>query len=139
MTDPLNLDPRLAAIHAAEYPRFSEAEMARRRALLVRAMEKAGVDHLLVCGEQRSGTGVAWLTSWPATVEACDRRSAELRSYVEWYNHWPLPELARQRGARGAPGYGQRIADQGTRRGVGLMGALGAKCGKPGAFGRWSI
>ncbi|TMG69246.1 MAG: hypothetical protein E6H80_13625 [Betaproteobacteria bacterium] len=67
---PLNLDPRLAAIHSAEYPRFSDAEMARRRAMLVRVMEESGVDHLLMCGEQRAGTGVAWLTSWPATVEA---------------------------------------------------------------------
>ncbi len=29
------LDARLAAIHAAEYPRFSDAEMERRRAALV--------------------------------------------------------------------------------------------------------
>src|SRR5207253_2773377 len=67
MPGPLNLDARLAAIHAAEYPRFSDAEMARRRSSLARVMEEAEVDHLLMCGEQRAGTGVAWLTSWPAT------------------------------------------------------------------------
>src|ERR1044072_3921152 len=38
MPGPLNLDARLAAIHAAEYPRFSDAEMARRRAALARVM-----------------------------------------------------------------------------------------------------
>ena len=68
MPDELKLDPRLAAIHAAEYPRFSDAEMARRRAALARVMAEAEVDHLLVCGEQRAGTGVAWLTDWPTTV-----------------------------------------------------------------------
>ncbi len=67
MPIPLRLEPKLAAIHAAEYPRFSDGEMARRRAALFGVMEQAGVDHLLVCGEQRAGTGVAWLTSWPAT------------------------------------------------------------------------
>ncbi|HEX9224671.1 MAG TPA: hypothetical protein VF860_15180, partial [Candidatus Acidoferrales bacterium] len=70
MPGPLNLDSRLAAIHAAEYPRFSDAEMARRRSALARVMEEAEVDHLLMCGEQRAGTGVGWLTSWPTTVEA---------------------------------------------------------------------
>lgn len=66
----LKLAPRLVAIHAQEYPRFSGAEMARRRAAVAHVMEEAGVDHLLVSGEQRTGTGVVWLTGWPATVEA---------------------------------------------------------------------
>jgi len=48
MSGPLNLGPRLAAIQAAEYPRFSDAEMARRRAAFLRTMEEAGVDHLIV-------------------------------------------------------------------------------------------
>src|SRR5207247_10823895 len=92
MPGPLNLDARLAAIHAAEYPRFSDAEMARRRAALARVMEEAEVDHLLMCGEQRAGTGVAWLTSWPATVEAYAivAPGEPQLMYVEWYNHWPL-------------------------------------------------
>src|SRR5689334_10621578 len=93
-----SLDPALAAIHAAEYPRFSDAEMARRRAALHCVMQGAGVDHLLVCGEQRAGTGVGWLTSWPTTVEAyaiVAPGEAQLM-HVEWYNHWPLArKLAR--------------------------------------------
>src|SRR5437660_12207491 len=103
MPGPLNLDARLAAIHAAEYPRFSDAEMARRRSALARVMEAAGVDHLLMCGEQRAGTGVAWLTSWPATVEAYAIVAPGQPQvlYLEWYNHCPLaPKLARDGAVR---------------------------------------
>jgi len=138
MPGPLNLDARLAAIHAAEYPRFSDAEMARRRAALARVMEEAEVDHLLVCGKQRAGTGVAWLTSWPATVEAYAivAPGEPQVMYVEWYNHWPLAKkLARDTEVRWGEhrGIDKAIADlkaRGARR-VGLMGALGlSKCRK---------
>src|SRR4051812_7028579 len=90
-----HLEPRLAAIHAAEYPRFSDAEMARRRAALERVMREADVDHLLVCGEQRAGTGVGWLTSWSATTEAIVIVAPPERQVMvmEWYNHWPLAKL----------------------------------------------
>jgi Xaa-Pro aminopeptidase len=144
MRVPLNLDPRLAAIHAAEYPRFSDAEMARRRAMLARVMDEAGVDHLLMCGEQRAGTGVAWLTSWPATVEAYAIVAPKEPQvmYVEWYNHWPLArKLARDTEVRWGEhrGIDKLIADlraRGAKR-VGLIGALGlAKCRKlEAAFG----
>jgi Xaa-Pro aminopeptidase len=140
----LRLDPRLAAIHAAEYPRFSDAEMARRRAALARVMERAEVDQLLMCGEQRAGTGVAWLTCWPATVEAYAivAPGEPQVMYVEWYNHWPLArKLARDTEVRWGEhqGIDKVIADLRTRgaRRVGLMGALGyAKCRKlEAAFG----
>jgi Xaa-Pro dipeptidase len=140
----LRLAPRLAEIHAQEYPRFSAGEMARRRAALADVMEEAGVDHLLVCGEQRAGTGVAWLTSWPATVEAyviVAPREPQLM-YVEWYNHWPLAKkLARDTEVRWGEhrGIDRVIADlrsRGAKR-IGLMGTLGyAKCRKiEAAFG----
>ena len=131
MPIPLDLDPNLAAIHAAEYPRFSDAEMARRRAALARVMEEAGVDHLLMCGEQRAGTGVGWLTSWPTTVEAyvivAPREPQAM--VVEWYNHWPLArKLARDTEVRWGEhrGFDKVIADlkaRGAKR-VGVMGAL---------------
>src|SRR5256886_138394 len=132
MPGPLNLDARLAAIHAAEYPRFSDAEMARRRAALARFSEEAWVYHLLMCGEQRAGTGVAWLTSWPATVEAYAivAPGEPQVMYVEWYNHWPLArKLARDTEVRWGEhrGIDKAIADlkaRGAER-VGLMGALG--------------
>src|SRR6266705_1286599 len=138
MPGPLNLDARLAAIHAAEYPRFSDAEMARRRSALARVMDEAEVDHLLMCGEQRAGTGVAWLTSWPATVEAYAivAPGEPQLMYVEWYNHWPLArKLARDTEVRWGEhrGIDKLIADlraRGAKR-VGLMGARGlSKCRK---------
>jgi Xaa-Pro aminopeptidase len=134
----LSLDSALAAIQAAEYPRFSDAEMARRRAALLRVMEEAGVDHLLVCGEQRAGTGVAWLTSWPATVEAYAivAPGEPQLMFVEWYNHWPLArKLARDTEVRWGEhrGFDKVLAElkaRGARR-VGVMGALAySRCSK---------
>jgi Xaa-Pro dipeptidase len=137
MGEELKLDPRLAAIHAQEYPRFSDAEMARRRTALARVMAEADVDHLLVCGEQRAGTGVAWLTGWPTTVEAyviVSSREPQVM-YVEWYNHWPLArKLARDTEVRWGEhqGIDKVITDlraRGAKR-IGLMGALGYTKGK---------
>jgi Xaa-Pro dipeptidase len=138
------LEPRLAEIHAAEYPRFSDAEMARRRAALARVMEEAGVDHLLMCGEQRTGTGVGWLTGWPTTTEAiviAAPRAPQVM-VMEWYNHWPLAKiLARDTEVRWGEhrGVDKVIAElkaRGAKR-VGFMGFLGyGKCKKlEAAFG----
>jgi len=144
MPIPLDLAPDLAAIHAAEYPRFSDAEMARRRAALARAMEQAGVDHLLMCGEQRAGSGVGWLTSWPTTVEAyviVEPREPQVM-YMEWYNHWPLArKLARDTEVRWGEhrGFDKVLADLKTRgaKRIGVMGALAySRCRKlEAAFG----
>ena len=137
MSNSPKIEPRLAAILDAEYPRFSDAEMARRRGALSRVMESAEVDHLLVCGEQRAGTGVAWLTGWPATFEAyvIVAPGEPQIMYVELYNHWPLArKLARDTEARwGAhQGMDRVIADlkaRGAKR-IGLMGALGLSKGR---------
>src|SRR5581483_11833922 len=126
------LEPRLAQIHAAEYPRFSDTEMARRRAALELVMRHADVDHLLVCGEQRAGTGVGWLTSWSATTEAIVIVAPPERQvmYMEWYNHWPLAKLlARDTEVRWGEhrGIDKVIADLKTRKvkRLGFMGFLG--------------
>jgi Xaa-Pro dipeptidase len=144
MTDRLTLEPRLAAIHAAETPRFSDAEMARRRAALLAVMQAAEVDHLLMCGEQRAGSGVAWLTAWPATVEAYAivAPGEPQVMYVEWHNHWPqAKKLARDTEVRWGEHQGidkviRDLKSRGAKR-VGTMGALGyAKCRKiEAAFG----
>ena len=87
------LEPRLAAIAEEKpYPRFSDGEIARRRAALIGAMQKMQVDHLLVCGEQRAGSGVGWLTGWPTTTEAIVIVSPDEKNlmFMEWYNHLPL-------------------------------------------------
>jgi Xaa-Pro aminopeptidase len=134
----LRLDARLAAIHGAEYPRFSDAEMARRRTALARVVEEAGVDHLLMCGEQRAGTGVGWLTGWPTTTEAyvLVAPGAPQVMVMEWYNHWPLAKkLARDTDVRWGEHQGidkviAELRSRGARR-VGIMGQIGyAKCRK---------
>jgi len=132
MSVQLKLDPRLATIHAQEYPRFSDAEMARRRAALEGVMAAAGVDHLLVCGEQRAGTGVAWLTGWATTTEAyvIVAPGEQQVMYMEWYNHWPLAKkLARDTQVLWGEhrGIDKLIADLKTRgaKQVGFMGPIG--------------
>ena len=94
MTSP-QFDERLRALlEQRPYARFSNEEMARRRRSLVGAMQKMQVDHLLVCGEQRVGSGVAWLTGWPATTEALVVVSPHEKNvmFMEWYNHIPLAQ-----------------------------------------------
>jgi len=73
------------------YPRFSDAEMERRRSALAMAMDVAGVEHVLVYGANRNGSAVGWLTRWPVTREALvvhtpGRPDALL---VNFYNHVP--------------------------------------------------
>ena len=86
------LAPHLAAIRAAEYPRFPAEEMVRRRAALAGEMARAGADVVLVCGESRAGGAVGWLTGWPVTAEAVavfQPPHPELL-FVQYYNHVPL-------------------------------------------------
>src|SRR6202050_2881077 len=66
----LALPPHLRAIVEAEYPRFSDAEMARRRAAIADRLAPAELDHLVYCGANRFGSAVQWLTGWPVTAEA---------------------------------------------------------------------
>jgi Xaa-Pro aminopeptidase len=69
--------------------RFSDAEMARRHDALAAVMGE--VDHVLVHGANRSGTGVGWLTRWPVTREAVVVFTPGERDvlYVDFYNHVP--------------------------------------------------
>ncbi|MBC7779275.1 MAG: aminopeptidase P family protein [Proteobacteria bacterium] len=88
----LNLESRLRAILEQPFPRFSDAEIARRRVALGALMHKHEVDQLLVCGEQRAGTGVSWVTGWVTTTEqivVVDPRERP-KMFVEWVNHAPL-------------------------------------------------
>jgi Xaa-Pro dipeptidase len=138
------LDPKLAAIAGEKpFPRFSDDEMARRRNALIGAMQKMQVDHLLVCGEQRVGSGVAWLTGWPATVEALIIVSPHEKNlmFMEWYNHVPLAQrMAHMTNVKWAEhaGIDKAIAElqrRGAKR-IGFMGPLAyRKCRKlEGAF-----
>jgi len=88
----LNIEPRLAAIMAQAYPRFSDAEYARRHQRLAEVMAKAGVDHLLVITDHRTGNAPLWVTGWPGSVEAyvVFKPGERMAMFMEWYNHFPL-------------------------------------------------
>src|SRR5262249_39564041 len=77
---------------AAEYPKFSDAEMARRRAAVEAALAEAGADHLVFCGYNRSGSAVQWLTQWPVTTEALGVFTPGMPDalFVQYVNHAPL-------------------------------------------------
>ena len=84
--------PRLNAILEQEYPRFSDAEYARRHTLLADVMARTDVDHLLVVTDHRVGNATQWVTGWPGTVEAyvVFKPGVQMTMFMEWYNHFPL-------------------------------------------------
>lgn len=110
------------------HPRFSHAEMRRRRTALLEAAAERGVSRLLVVGADRSGTGVQWLTGWPVTREAATIVDADHRDVllVGFYNHVPQArELAVDADvAWVGPSAAASVTDELDRRGHG-SGALG--------------
>jgi Xaa-Pro aminopeptidase len=130
----IDLEPRLRAIVAQEYPRFSDAEYARRHRALQAVMEKAGVDHLLILTDHRTGNAPQWVTGWPGTVEAyvVFKPGEQMTMHVEWYNHFPLAKkIAKGVDVRWGEhrGMALTIAElkrRGAKR-VGLMGPLVAR------------
>jgi Xaa-Pro dipeptidase len=73
------------------YPRFSEAEIERRRAAVARAMAARGTEHAVLYGANRSGSAIPWLTRWPVTREALCVFTPGERDLllVDFYNHVP--------------------------------------------------
>jgi Xaa-Pro dipeptidase len=135
----LPVDSRLTALMEQQpFPTFSMDEYARRKRALIGAMQKMQVDHLLVCGEQRVGSGVAWVTGWPTTTEALVIVSPSEKNvmFVEWYNHWPLASrMAQETDVRwGEHAAIDKVVGELQRRGaqrVGFMGPLSyRKCKK---------
>jgi Xaa-Pro dipeptidase len=133
------VDPRLTALMEQQpFPTFSRNEFARRKRALIGAMQKMHVDHLLVCGEQRVGSGVAWITGWPTTTEALVIVSPSDKNlmFVEWYNHWPLAKrMAHETDVEWGEHAGiDKVIAELKRRGaqrVGFMGPLSyRKCKK---------
>jgi Xaa-Pro dipeptidase len=87
----LKLPAALQQIVDAEYPRYSEKELERRRALMAKAMAEAGIDHLVAYGAFFRGGPVYWLSDWLPTFEAVlvftpGRKDTLL---VQFYNHLP--------------------------------------------------
>lgn len=89
------LPSRLSKIIDAEFPRFSTAEMTRRRAATEALLSAAGCDHLLFCGANRFGSAVQWLTQWPVTAEAVGVLTPGQRDalFVQYVNHAPQARL----------------------------------------------
>src|SRR5436853_6615166 len=75
----------------AEYPRFSDTEMARRRGAVEALLAEASCEHLVFCGANRFGSAVQWLTGWPVTTEAVGVLSRDKRDalFVQYHNHVP--------------------------------------------------
>jgi Xaa-Pro aminopeptidase len=113
------LPPRLQGIVDAEYPRFSAAEMARRRAAIAALMAQNNADHLVYCGANRVGSAVPWLTQWPVTAEAVGVLSPGRRDalFIHYYNH--LPQARRLAEAEvawaGESGIGRALEELGRR------------------------
>ncbi len=81
----------LRAVAEAEFPRFSDTEMARRRRAVEAALAEAECAHLIFCGANRFGSAVQWLSGWPVTTEAVGVLSPGKRDalFVQYHNHVP--------------------------------------------------
>jgi Xaa-Pro aminopeptidase len=89
------LTSHLQRLLAVDIPRFSDAEMARRRKSVENLLAQAGCDHLLFCGANRFGSAVQWLTQWPVTAEAVGVLTPGHRDalFVQYVNHAPQARL----------------------------------------------
>jgi Xaa-Pro aminopeptidase len=65
--------------------------MVRRRAAVEALLAAAECDHLVVCGANRFGSAVQWLTQWPVTAEAIAVLTPGQRDalFVQYVNHAP--------------------------------------------------
>jgi Xaa-Pro dipeptidase len=69
-TPPPQIADRLVPLLTAEAPRFSAAELGRRRAALADALAEAGAGHALLMGGDKRGSALQWLTGWPANTNS---------------------------------------------------------------------
>ena len=126
---PLKLPPRLKAIMRQEYPRFSDAEYARRHKALAALMQKNDLDHLLVITDHRTGNAPQWVTGWPGTVEAyvIFKPGEKMWMSVEWVNHFPLArKIARDVEVHWGAHHGlQQMIAELKRRGAKRVGIIG--------------
>lgn len=142
----LFFQPELVSLLDQEYPRFSDAEVARRRRSIENLMASKSVTHLLIYGIGGRGSAVTWLSQWLVTNEAQLVVTSDARDalFVQYFNHVPLAtKLASDATVKwgGASTIGSSI-DELRRRGategsVGVIGPLplGAARELEGAFG----
>jgi Xaa-Pro dipeptidase len=122
------------ATEALPYPRFSEAEMTRRRDALAAELEAADAAHAVVYGANRAGPAVGWLTRWPVTREALCVFTPGERDLllIGFYNHIPNAERiateadVRWAGPRPMGAAIEELGRRGARGGrVAVIGPLG--------------
>jgi Xaa-Pro dipeptidase len=125
------LPHHLRAIFEQSYPRFSDAEYARRQSSIASIMSTAGADHVLMVTVQNVGNSTRWMTSWPGTAEALllFQPGEKMVMFVEYYNHLPLArQMARDTDTRWGEEKGlvkttEELARRGAKR-VGIIGPL---------------
>jgi len=126
-----DLPARLRHILDVEYPRFSDGEMARRRAAVEAALAETGCEHLVFCGANRAGSVVQWLTQWPVTAEAVGVLTPGKPDalFVQWINHAPL---ARRLADRAEVAWG---GESSIRAAIAALDARGARTDRVGVIG----
>jgi Xaa-Pro aminopeptidase len=120
----------LSRIAEAEYPRFSAAEMARRRLVIATLLAENERDHLIYCGANRFGSAVQWLTGWPVTAEAVGILTPGRRDmlFVQYHNHVPLARRLAEADVR----WGEQSC---IAEAVAALDARGARPGRVAAIG----
>ncbi len=132
MTD---LSPRARRILNEEYPRYSKAEMAHRRAAVEGVLAEAGIDHLVFCGANRTGSVVQWITQWPVTAEAVGVFTPGLPDalFVQYVNHAPL---ARRLAEDAEVAWG---GESSIRAAAAMLERRGARADRVGFIGQMSV
>src|SRR5256885_11487346 len=97
------ISEHLRSILEAEYPRFSDAEMAHRRRAVEALLAEAACGHLLFCGANRFGSAVQWLTGWPVTAEAGGVPTPGRADAFFLQDPKPLPQAQPPASPRGIP------------------------------------
>src|ERR1700722_10129637 len=135
MNADLALPPPLQAILEAEYPRFSDNEMARRRAAIESLLGEPRLDPLVFCGANRFGSAVQWLTGWPVTAEAVGVFTPAKPDalFVQHVNHAPLAARLAER-AEVAWGGGSSIGAA-----IAVLENRAARAGRVGVIGPMTV
>jgi Xaa-Pro aminopeptidase len=126
-----SLPPRLRALLDPDYPRYSDAEMARRRTAISALLEQAGADHLVFCGANRFGSAVQWLTQWPVTAEAVGVFTPGQPDalFVQYVNH---ARLAQQIADKAEVAWG---GESSIRAAIKVLERRGARAGRVAVLG----
>lgn len=129
------LPERLRSLLEAEYPRYSDGEMRRRGAAVEAVMAEAGLDHLVYCGANRSGSVVQWLSQWPVTAEAVGVMTPGEpdEMFVQYVNHAILA------GIFAAPAKVVWGRESCIKAAIGVLEKRGAKAGRVGFIGPMSV